>query len=198
MIAYIDGKLTYKSPTHVHMDIGGLAYEIQISLNTYASIEAMDAVKLFTHLIVRDDAHILFGFFDQKEKDLFAHLISVSGIGPNTARVILSYMTPKEAIGAIISDNVAAFKKVKGVGPKTAQRIIIDLKDKLAKINADMDEVISMPGIQPSVREEAISALVALGFQKSAVSKQIDKLMTEDSEDLQLEALIKSVLRQLS
>ena len=199
MIAYLEGKLTYKSPTNVHLDIGGLAYDVQISLHTYAQLESLESTKLFTHLIVRDDAHTLYGFQQEDERDLFALLISVSGVGPNTARVILSYMTPVEASNAIISDNVAAFKKVKGVGPKTAQRIILDLKDKLVKLG--MEEVAMAGQIElgaSQVREEAISALMALGFQKNMISKQIDKILKDNPDINQVEALIKSVLKQLS
>ena len=134
MIAYLEGKLTYKSPTCVYLDIGGKAYDVQISLNTYAVIEQMDQVKLYTQLIVREDAHTLFGFVKEDERDLFNQLISVSGVGPNTARMILSYMTAAETAQAILHDDVVAFKKVKGVGPKTAKRIILDLKDKMSSM----------------------------------------------------------------
>jgi Holliday junction DNA helicase RuvA len=196
LIAYLDGKITYKSPTHIFVDVGGIAYDVQISLNTYGVIESLDTTKLFTQLIVRDDAHTLFGFHTIEEKELFNKLISVSGIGPNTARVILSYMTPKETVSAILTDNVAAFKKVKGVGPKTAQRIILDLKDKVAKNASDMPDLESLTS--PSIRDEAIAALLALGFQKNQVNKAVDKALSQDSGIDQVETLIKSTLRQLS
>jgi Holliday junction DNA helicase RuvA len=196
VIAYLQGKLSFKSPTHVYLDIGGIAYDVQISLNTYAQLESLTDVKLYTQLIVREDAHHLYGFFDEEEKDLFVKLISVSGIGPNTARVILSYMTPPDVRSAILSDNVVAFKKVKGVGPKTAQRIILDLKDKVAKDSLTAGYDLNNAG--ESIREEAISALVALGFQKSQVNKLVDKVLTENADMHQVESLIKSVLRQLS
>ena len=196
MIAYLDGKITYKSPTHIFLDVGGIAYDVQISLNTYGVIESLDTTKLFTQLIVRDDAHTLFGFHTIEEKELFNKLISVSGIGPNTARVILSYMTPKETVSAILTDNVVAFKKVKGVGPKTAQRIILDLKDKVAKNASDMPDLESLTS--PSIRDEAIAALLALGFQKNQVNKAVDKALSQDSGIDQVETLIKSTLRQLS
>lgn len=196
MIAYLDGKITYKSPTHIFVDVGGIAYDVQISLNTYGVIESLDTTKLYTQLIVRDDAHNLFGFHTMEEKELFNKLISVSGIGPNTARVILSYMTPKETVNAILTDNVAAFKKVKGVGPKTAQRIILDLKDKVVKNAADIPDLESLTS--PSIRDEAIAALLALGFQKNQVNKAVDKALSQDSGIDQVETLIKSTLRQLS
>lgn len=196
MIAYLEGKISYKSATNVYIDISGKAYDVQISLNTYGAIEQLDTVKLYTQLIVRDDAHTLYGFYTIEEKDLFNKLVSVSGIGPNTARVILSYMTPKEASNAILTDDVVAFKKVKGVGPKTAQRIILDLKDKMHKKAMESGNV----GIltSPTIRDEAISALVALGFQKNQIIKQVDKVLSQDSSIDQVEKLIKSTLRQLS
>lgn len=196
MIAYLEGKITYKSPTNIFIDIGGIAYDVQISLFTYGEIEHLDTAKLFTQLIVREDAHSLYGFFTEKEKNLFSKLISVSGIGPNTARVILSFMSPDETCSAILTDNVAAFKKVKGVGPKTAQRIILDLKDKVAKESTG--EIQSINYTNNTIREEAISALVALGFQKSQVNKAVDNILSGQPGIDQVETLIKSVLRQLS
>ena len=196
MIAYLDGKITYKSPTHIHVDVGGVAYDVQLSLYSFGLLESLDKVKIYTQLIIRDDAHTLYGFMTVEEKDLFNKLISVSGIGPNTARVILSYMTPPDATNAIITDNVAAFKKVKGVGPKTAQRIILDLKDKLLKSAPEAGNLTSFSS--PSIRDEAISALVALGFQKNQIIMQVDKVISQESGIDQVETLIKSTLRQLS
>ncbi len=196
MIAYLEGTLAYKSPTQVYVDVGGIAYDVQISVNTFTKIETRSEAKLYTHLIVRDDAHILFGFYDREEKDLFVKLLSVSGIGPNTARVILSYMTPAEASSAIVTENVAAFKKVKGIGAKTAQRLILDLKDKISVEGIELTPTVKIP--QHSIRHEAISALVALGFQKSAVTKQVDKVLNLQNDAIQVESLIKTVLQQLS
>lgn len=196
MIAYLEGKLTYKSPTLVHLDIGGMAYEVNISLNTYASIEQLDKTKLYTHLIIRENEHSMYGFHTADEKKLFSMLLSVKGIGPNTARVILSYMTPTETRSAILHDNIAAFKKVKGVGPKSAQQIILDLKNKIAKESLDGENIpISVPS---AIREEAISALLALGFPRSQVGKMVDGVLSKDSSIDQVEILIKTVLRQLS
>lgn len=180
------------------MDIGGIAYEVHISLNTYARIESLENTRLFTYLVVRDDAHVLFGFSAEDEKELFTHLISVSGIGPNTARVILSYMSVSEAVNAIIHDNVPAFKKVKGVGPKTAQRIILDLKDKLIKLELEQHDPMHLQPTDSSLREDAVTALQALGFQKAMISKQVDKALKDHPDLQQVEALIKTVLRQLS
>ena len=131
MYAYIEGKYVFKSPTTVYIDVGGVAYVIHISLNTYSRIESAESGRLYTHLHVKEDAHTLYGFADEEEKNLFVLLLSVSGIGPNTARIILSSMVPIEVRTAILTDNDLAFKKVKGVGPKTAKRLILDLKDKI-------------------------------------------------------------------
>lgn len=196
MIAYLEGKINYKAPTNIFLDIGGIAYDVQISLNTFAEIEKLENVKLFTQLIVREDAHSIYGFFTIEEKDLFVKLISVSGIGPNTARVILSYMTPNETKSAILRDNVTAFKKVKGVGPKTAQRIILDLKDKIAKEGLELEAIKVSP--DSAIRGEALSALQSLGFNKNVVSKSLDKVLKEDPSISQVENLVKAVLRQLS
>lgn len=196
MIAYLEGKLTEKTPTQVFLDIGGIAYEVNISLNTYTSIEELEEVKLYTKLIIRENEHSLYGFHKLEEKQLFSKLISVKGIGPNTARVILSYMTPSETCSAILHDNVAAFKKVKGVGPKTAQQIILDLKNKIAKESLGA-ETISISNTN-TIREEAISALLALGFQRSQVGKMVDKVISENNDVNQVEVLIKLILKQLS
>ncbi len=196
MIAYLEGKLTSKTPTQVYLDIGGIAYEVNISLNTFATIEHLEEAKLHTKLIIRENEHTLYGFHELEEKQLFVKLISVKGVGPNTARVILSYMTPAETTSAILHDNVAAFKKVKGVGPKTAQQIILDLKNKIAKESlATKTNVISSAN---SIREEAMAALVSLGFPRSQVGKMVDKVMKDNSDINQVEVLIKTVLRQLT
>jgi len=195
LIAYLEGKLTMKSPTSVFVDIGGIAYSVNISLNTYGKLEELDQAKLYTHMIVRETEQSLYGFFDLEERELFSKLIQVKGIGPNTARVILSYMTPSETKSAILHDNVPAFKKVKGVGPKTAQQIILDLKNKIAKESLEGDN--SMKIVSNSIRDEAIAALVALGFQKSRVAKTVDKVISQDATIDQVEALIKAVLKQL-
>lgn len=195
MIAYLKGNLTYKTPTNIYLDVGGIAYDVNISLNTYEKIENLEQTKLYTQLIIRENEHSLYGFFELAEKQIFKQLLSVSGIGPNTARVILSYMNTEEVKSAILHDNVAAFKKVKGVGPKTAQRIILDLKDKIAKDSLELKNNIGNSPI--SIREEAISALVSLGFQKSQVSKLVDKTLSADNSIDQVEHLIKAVLKQL-
>jgi len=196
MIAYLEGKIDQKNPTSVYLDIGGLAYEVHISLNTFSELENKQKIKLFTHLHVKEDSHTLYGFVEESEKIIFKQLISVSGIGPNTARMILSYMTVTEVQSAILNENVPAFKKVKGVGPKTAKLIILDLKNKVAKTAAETALPLKNSGSK--IREEATSALLALGFQKSSIEKQIDKILKEQPELTQVEMIIKSVLRQMS
>ena len=195
MYAYIEGKLSHKSPTHVYLDVSGVGYLLHITLNTYANIEALEKVKLYTHLYVKEDVLSLYGFFSEEEKHMFNLLLSVSGIGPNTARVVLSSMTPTEVSSAILHDNVAAFKKVKGIGPKTAKRVILDLQDKVSKLGNE-----KMPDLVPqnSVREEAISALMSLGFNKQQIVKKIDIVMGNMPSDSKVEILIKEVLKQLS
>jgi len=193
MYAYIEGKITYLSPTNTYIDIQGLGYDVNISLQTYSKIESLTNVKLWIHQHVKEDAHTLYGFFDENEKHLFRLLISVSGIGPNTGRVILSSMTSQEVRTAIIHENVVAFNKVKGVGPKTAKRIILDLKDKLIKEGL-VDE---KPGaiLNNSTKSEATSALIALGFQSNKIKKIVDQCY---SDEISVENLIKKVLQQVS
>ncbi len=195
MYAYIEGKLSFKNPTHVYLDVNGVGYLLHISLNTYTQIEALEKVKLYTHLYVKEDILSLFGFHSEEEKNMFNLLISVSGIGPNTARVVLSSMTPNEVSTAILHENVPAFNKVKGIGPKTAKRVILDLKDKVSKLgNAEMPDLVPQNGI----REEAISALLSLGFNKQQIVKKIDNVMGNMTDLSKVELLIKEVLKQLS
>ena len=174
MYAYIEGKYVFKSPTTVYIDVGGVAYIIHISLNTYSRIESTESGRLYTHLHVKEDAHTLYGFADEEEKNLFVLLLSVSGIGPNTARIILSSMVPIEVRTAILTDNDLAFKKVKGVGPKTAKRLILDLKDKIKEGGAIKPVTPGQPGV--SNNEEVLAALVALGFQRAKIVKLLDKI----------------------
>lgn len=196
MIAYLKGKIDQMNPASVYLDVGGIAYEVNISLHTFSELEDKKEIKLFTHLHVKEDSHTLYGFFHESEKVLFKQLISVSGIGPNTARMILSYMTVPEVQSAILSENVPAFKKVKGVGPKTAKLIILDLKNKVAKTSSET--ALPFDNSVSKIREEAIAALIALGFGKTTIEKQIDKILKEQPELTQVEEIIKSVLRQMS
>jgi Holliday junction DNA helicase RuvA len=195
LIAYLNGKITHKSPTHIYVECHGVAYHVNISLNTFSKLENMSEVKILTHMHTNDDGSTLYGFMDDDERTLFVQLISVSGVGPNTARVILSYMNTEEAKSAIIHENVVALNKVKGIGPKTAKRIILDLKDKIIKTSGD--QPIFVPSNDNTIKEEALSALIALGFPKATIEKQLKKALASDETFDQVEDLIKSVLKQM-
>jgi len=196
MISFIKGPIVTKTPTSIELEAGGIGYEIHISLNTYSQIEARKEVKLHTYLHVKEDSHTLYGFFEPIERFMFKHLISVSGVGPNTARVVLSSMTAEEVRVAIISNNVAAFKKVKGIGPKSAQRIILDLKDKLIK------DAGQNPGstvfVSNTLQDEALSALLALGFNKVKATKVLQGILSKSEGEVPVEKIIKGALRQLT
>lgn len=195
MIAYINGKITFKSPAYLYMDINGLGYLVNITLQTYSKIEMLEEVKLFTHLHIKEDSHTLFGFFEEDEKELFIQLLSVSGIGPNTARIILSSMTSDQVRSAILHEHVQLFSKVKGIGPKTAKRIILDLKDKIVKGGKEIVLTGTIPN--NTNNDAALQALVALGFQKSHANKALDKV-NQSHPGASLEELVKLALKQLS
>jgi len=194
MYAYIDGKLAFKSPSYVVIDAGGVGYQINISLNTYSKLGDTERCKLFTWLHVKEDAHTLYGFADEGERRLFLHLISVSGIGPNTGRMILSSITPEEIQAAIVKGDVSQIQRIKGIGPKSAQRLILELQDKLKKDGPDT--LISVP-VNRTVKDEAMSALVMLGFAKNAVEKVLDNELNKNSCNLSVEQLIKFALKSL-
>jgi Holliday junction DNA helicase RuvA len=193
MYAYITGKVAEKSPTYVVLDNQGIGYYINITLNTFTAIGEKEDVRLFTHEQILEDAHNLFGFFTAKERDLFELLISVSGVGCNTARLILSSLTVSELSNAIASDDVKTIQAVKGIGAKTAQRIVIDLKDKLKK-NDFPTEIFTVA--DNTIKTEALSALTILGFGKAAVDKTLDRLLKQ-MPDANVETLIKEALKVL-
>ena len=193
MYAYITGKVAEKSPTYVVLDNQGIGYYINITLNTFTAIGEKEDVRLFTHEQILEDAHNLFGFFTAKERDLFELLISVSGVGCNTARLILSSLTVSELSNAIASADVKTIQAVKGIGAKTAQRIVIDLKDKLKK-NDFPTEIFTVA--DNTIKTEALSALTILGFGKSAVDKALDRLLKQMPE-ANVETLIKEALKVL-
>ncbi len=195
MIAYLSGPLTFKSPTYVYIDCNGVGYHVNISLNTYSELEPLAKAKIYTYLHVTDSSHKLYGFADEEEKQIFTLLISVSGIGPNTGRVILSYMTKDEVKSAVVHGDVAALNRVKGIGPKTAQRIILDLKDKMMKVVGD--EQLPELSTTNTVKDEALSALLALGFPKASVEKHINAIVLKNTELQSVEELIKTVLKQM-
>lgn len=196
MITYIKGEITYKSPAYIVVETGGIGYHINISLHTYTQIEKLEKLKILTHLHIKEDSHTLYGFANEAERSLFILLISVSGIGPNTARVLLSSLNPEETRAAIIGEDVLAFKKVKGIGPKTAKRIIIDLKDKILKEAGDTP--ITFTAVDNTIRDEALSALVSLGFARISVQKTLNNILKEQSGINNVEDLIKLALKQLS
>ncbi|MDT3403066.1 Holliday junction branch migration protein RuvA [Mucilaginibacter terrae] len=194
MYAYIDGKLAFKSPAYVVIDAGGVGYHINISLHTFSKIGDVERCKLYVWLHVKEDGHTLYGFADEGEKRLFLHLISVSGIGPNTGRMMLSSITPEEIQNAIVQGNVTQIQRIKGIGPKSAQRVILELQDKLRKEGPD--SLISMPA-NNTIKDEALSALVMLGFARNAAEKVIDNEIGKNTGTLTVEQLIKSALKSL-
>lgn len=194
MFAYIDGKLTFKCPTYVVVEAGGVGYQINISLNTYSALGDSERCKIYTWLHVKEDAHTLYGFADEGERRLFLHLISVSGIGPTTCRMMLSSITPIEIQNAIIKADVALIQRIKGIGAKSAQRIVLELQDKLKKEGPD--SLITVPQYH-SVRDEAISALVMLGFGKQVAEKAIENAIKNADQELSVEKMIKIALKNL-
>ncbi len=194
MITHIQGKLVEKTPTYVVVDVNGIGYEIKISLQTFSAIDG-EFCKLYTHLSIKEDSHTLFGFFKESERHLFRNLISVSGVGPSTAQVILSTYSPIEIINHITTADVKAIQSVKGIGAKTAQRIIIDLKDKVAKGLPTADLLFDK--VDNTIREEALSALLALGFSKKGAESRIDKILKSETEISSVEELVKTALSQM-
>ena len=193
MIEYIQGRMTEKYPTHIIVETGGIGYFVNISLHTYSAL-SQDQVKIFIHQIIREDAHILYGFFTDQEREVFRRLISVSGIGANTARTILSSLSPDQVQGAILSGDVNAFKSVKGIGLKTAQRLIVELKDKMGRAST----AISADAIVRAydVRREALDALEVLGFARRIAEPVVERLF-KTRTDISVEELIKLTLKSL-
>ena len=194
MITHIHGKLIEKTPTHVVIDVNGVGYEIKISLQTYSAIKD-ELCKLYTHLSIKEDSHTLFGFFEENERFLFRQLISVSGVGPSTAQVILSTYSSNEIIQHISMADVKAIESVKGIGAKTAQRIIIDLKDKISKGMPTADLLFDK--IDNTIKDEALSALLALGFSKKGAEVKIDKVLKSNPDIISVEKLVKTALSQM-
>ncbi|MFB6340346.1 Holliday junction branch migration protein RuvA [Saccharicrinis sp. FJH62] len=193
MISYIKGEIADKFPTHIVMDVHGIGYHINISLNTFSQIAEQKQILLHIHEIIREDTHELYGFWSVREREVFRHLISVSGIGANTARMILSSLQVEELEQVIISGNVNVLKSIKGIGLKTAQRVIVDLKDKIGK-SASAAEIFTPA--DNTIKNEALSALVMLGFTRNASEKAIDKVL-KTSGNYAVEEVIKLALKQL-
>ena len=193
MIEYIEGRLVSLFPTHIIVDTGGIGYFINISLFTYSKLEGKKETKILVHEVIREDAHLLFGFFTASERELFRLLISVSGVGANTARMMLSSADPAGIESAILQADVNTLKGIKGIGLKTAQRIIVDLKDKVGK-SSSSGQIFSVT--DNTVKDEAFTALVMLGFPKNAVGKVLEDILKADM-DLSVEQLIKKALKIL-
>jgi len=193
MIAYLKGDFVKKTPSLVHIDVNGVGYEVQVSLNTYSRLQNLDKGILHTILIVREDAHILYGFFEPAEKEMFLQLTSVSGVGASTARIMLSYMKPEELSRAIINADAVTLERIKGIGKKTAERIVVELKDKLAKASLDLN---ISPLTNNTLHQDALIALTTLGISRVAAEQALKKVSAAE-QDLPVEELIKRTLRIL-
>lgn len=194
MFAYLQGKFTYKSPAQVYLEVNGVGYEVNISLHTYESIQQLDQGRLYVHLQVREDGQTLFGFHDKAEKDIFLLLIAVSGIGAATARMMLSSMKPAEIERAILDGNVKALESVKGIGRKTAERLVLELRDKLGKQGLSHD--ITKPAGN-SLQQDALTALTALGISRQQAENAIQKTFKAEPGLIQLEEIIKKALKAI-
>lgn len=191
MIAQLNGRLIEKNPTSLIIDCGGVGYEVSISLNTFSALGSDEAVRIYTKMIVREDAQLLYGFADETEREMFNHLISVSGIGPNTAMIMLSSLIPQEIAAAIQHEDVATIKSIKGIGAKTAQRVIVDLQDKMLKMDFSSENLFVSNNTN---HFDALTALVSLGFDKKSAEKALDKISSGDES---VETLIKEALKIL-
>ena len=193
MITHLKGKLVEKSPTNVVIEVNGIGYWINISLTTFSQIPDNENIKLYTHLQIKEDSHSLYGFYSKKEREIFRLLISVSGVGTSTARTMLSSLDPQQVVEAISSNNVSIVQSVKGIGSKTAQRLIIELRDKILKIY-DLDE--TYVNSNNTTREEALSALEVLGINKKSSERLVDNIIKEN-QDISVEEIIKETLKNI-
>ncbi|MBV6644965.1 MAG: Holliday junction branch migration protein RuvA [Cyclobacteriaceae bacterium] len=196
MIVFVDGNIDTVDPTYVVMDIGGIGYEIKISLNTYASIKSLKTTRLHTYFHVKEDAQTLYGFHEQAEKKRFQDLISINGVGPSTGLMILSSLSPEELQSAIVNDDVNTIKGVKGIGLKTAQRIVLELKDKMKKEGILEKSIENAIIPNNTLKQEALSALTTLGISKQAGEKTVDQILKANGPDIKLEELIKLALKR--
>lgn len=194
MITQLQGKLVEKNPTNVVIDCNGVGYFVNISLNTYAALPEGEAIKLYTYLQIKEDAHTLYGFLTKVEREVFTLLISVSGVGAGTARTMLSSLTAAQVRNAIVNGEVATIQSVKGIGAKTAQRVVLDLKDKMLKLQDFADAPISAVSTH---KEEALAALEVLGFVRKQAEKVVDKIVQAAPESLSVEDIIKQALKSL-
>ena len=191
MITQLNGRLIEKNPTSLVIDCGGVGYEVKISLNTFGTIGSEESIKIYTKFVVREDAQLLYGFAEPIEREIFNHLVSVSGIGPNTAMIMLSSLIPEEIATAIQAEDVKTIQSIKGIGAKTAQRVIVDLKDKMLKMTFSTENIFSSNNTN---HFEALTGLISLGFDKKSAEKAIDKVSTGEES---VEKLIKEALKIL-
>ena len=196
MITYLKGKLALKDPTHLIVDVNGVGYEVKISLITYSQVKDKEDILIQTYLHIKEDAHTLFGFYEHSEKKRFLDLLSINGVGPSTALMILSSLDAKELQAAIVQEDVKTIQSVKGIGGKTAQRIILELKDKMKKEGLLDKSVEIQPRFDNTLRSETLSALTTLGINKSVAEKTVDKILKEYGVEIKLEELIKLALKQ--
>jgi len=192
MIAYLSGNLTYKSPSLVHMEVNGVGYEVQISLNTFTQIQRLEKAKLVTYLQFREDGQTLYGFYEQSEKTMFVQLIGINGVGAATARMMLSSMKPEEISRAISQGDHRTLERVKGIGKKTAERIVLELKDKMLKTDLDNS---NSSFIYNTLEQDSLNALVALGIPRTAAETAVKKAVTALPEPQNLELIIKKALQ---
>lgn len=194
MIAYLQGKFSYKNPAVVYIDVNGVGYEVNISLNTWSQIQNLTEGKLFTYLQIKEDAHTLYGFFDAVEKEMFVMLLSVSGVGAATARMMLSSMKPEEISRAILQNNAKLLESVKGIGRKTAERLVLELRDKVNKQSFDVNISLQKGN---SLEQDALNALIALGISKPIAEQSLNKIIRTEPAITQLEDLIKKALKAI-
>lgn len=196
MIAFLQGNFVQLSPAKLIVDVGGVGYEVNISLHTYEAISKKEKGLLYTYLHITENSQVLFGFHEQTEKDLFMHLISVSGVGASTARMMLSGMQPEEIIRAIVNGEARLLEQIKGIGKKSAERLVLELRDKLSKISLNAHQLTGVAGFAKSnVQQDAIQALISLGIQKGVAEKAVDKTIQSEGAEVSLEVLIKAALK---
>jgi holliday junction DNA helicase RuvA len=195
MYAYLQGRFTYKSPALVYLEVNGVGYEVHISLNTYSRLQHLEEGRLYTYFQVKEDGHSLFGFFDRAEKEIFVLLLSVSGVGAATARMMLSSLKPEEVSRAIVQGNAKLLESVKGIGKKTAERLVLELRDKLGKQAEGGAAIASQPG--NNLAQDALQALTALGIARQQAEQTIQKIILSEPNGLELEDLIKKALKAI-
>jgi len=195
MYAYLQGKFTEKNPAQIYVDVNGVGYEVNISLNTYSSIQNLEQGRLYTYLQIKEDSHVIYGFFEKSEKEIFVQLIGISGIGAATARMMLSSMKPEEITRAIVQGNVKLLESIKGIGKKTAERLVLELKDKMGKISAVGEQNHAVKG--NSLQSDALEALVALGISRPAAEASVKKVILSEPHIADLEELIKKALKTI-